>query len=572
MKTLVRFFKYLLPFKSRLFSAGIFTIIVSGLTGVSMWLIKPVMDKVFISKDTSMLYMILWLVPLLWFLRGLAFYGQVYLLQYIAQRVIQQLRNELFSKLMELSHNFYHKNPSAKILARLTNDLQIIQNALLRIPLNIIGDAITTVVLMGILFYLNFKFTLIVLVVFPVVAVPLINFAKKMRSTASKAQKQISEIYHRIHEALTGISIIKSFLQETYEKERFKKENAIFYEHQMKFVKVDARSSPIMEFISAIAISFILWYGATDVIRGVWTTGAFFAFLGAAMSIYRPIKNFSAVNAVLQQTIVSAGRIFDILDEKPQIVESPNAQELRSFSEEIRFKDVSFHYDSKHPVIKNINFTLKKGEKLALIGPSGSGKTTIAHLMLRFYDTTTGEILIDGIDIKNITLASLRKLIALVSQDVILFNDTIKNNILYGKPDASEEELFEAAQKAHAVEFIEKLPERYETIVGERGAKLSGGQKQRIAIARAILKNSPILILDEATSSLDAESERFVADALENLMSQKTVLMIAHRFSTIKNADRILVLEGGKIVEEGKHEELLKHSKIYHKLMHLQLL
>ncbi|MDI6756649.1 MAG: ABC transporter ATP-binding protein [Endomicrobiia bacterium] len=572
MKHLARLLKYVIPYKKRLILAAFCTALVSGLTGATMWLIKPVMDKVFIAKDTAMLVMILWLVPLIWFVRGLAFYGQAYLLQYVGQRVTKELRQELFAKLMALSHDFYHRNPSGKILSRMTNDLQIIQSALLRLPLNFVGDFLTTLVLIGIIFWLNFKFALIAFVVFPVVALPLVDFARRMRKAAHAGQRQMSEIYNRIQEAVSGISVIKTFLMESRQKDVFETENAEFYAQQMKFVKVDARSSPIMEFISAVALTLIIWYGAADVINGVWTTGAFFAFLGAAMSIYKPIKNFSSTNALLQQTVVSAVRVFEILDEKPVISDLASARELSAFRDAITIENVVFYYDKKHPVLNKLDIRISKGEKVALVGPSGSGKTTAAHLILRFYDVCGGRVAVDGVDVRDVTLASLRAQMALVTQDIVLFNDTVGNNILCGRPQSSDADVREAARRANAADFIESLPSGYETVVGERGALLSGGQKQRIAVARAILKDAPILILDEATSSLDAESEKSVAEAIENLMAEKTVLIIAHRLSTIKNADRILVLESGSVVEEGSHEELVNQQGIYHRLCLLQLL
>jgi len=565
--------RYVFVYKKRLLLAAFCTAIVSSLTGATMWLVKPIMDKVFISRDISMLKMMLWLVPAIWLVRGFAFYGQAYLLQYIGQRVTRTLRAELFEKLMTLTHDFYNRRPSGKILSVLTNDLMMIQNALLRIPLNFVGDFLTTLVLVGIIFYLNFKFALLAFVVLPIVALPLVDFAKRMRRAAGAGQKQMAEIYNRIQEAIAGISVIKSFRLENMQIESFAKENALFYEHQMKFVKVDSRSSPIMEFISAVALTLIIWYGAIDVIKGVWTTGAFFAFLAAAMSIYKPIKNFSSTNAILQQSIVSAGRIFEILDEKPTVCDKEGAVVMPPFSREIEFKDVLFRYgNKKSPALENFNLKISKGEKLALVGPSGAGKTTVAHLLLRFYDIEKGNIFIDGTDIRDVKIDSLRDQMSLVTQDIVLFNDTIKNNILCGKSGATDEEVVAAARKANASEFIEALPLKYDTVVGERGVFLSGGQKQRIAVARAILKNSPILILDEATSSLDAESEKLVGEAIENLMADKTVLIIAHRLATVKDATRIVVMENGAVVEEGTHAELVQQKGIYHRLCLLQLL
>jgi len=564
---------YVLVYKKRLIGAAFATVIVSSLTGATMWLIKPIMDKVFISQDVKMLKMMLWLVPTIWLIRGFAFYAQAYLLQYIGQRVTATLRAELFEKLMTLSHDFYNRRPSGKILSVLTNDLILIQNALLRLPLNFVGDFLTTIVLIGIVFYLNFKFALIAFVAFPVVALPLIDFARRMRHAAHAGQKQMAEIYNRIQEAISAITVIKTFRLEKIQIEKFRKENILFYEHQMKFVKVDSRSSPIMEFISAVALTLIIWYGAIDVINGVWTTGAFFAFLAAAMSLYKPIKNFSSTNALLQQSIVSTGRVFEILDEEPSVKDKTDAVILAPFNREIKFSNVTFRYGNRRgAALEDFNLTISKGEKLALVGPSGAGKTTVAHLLLRFYDIQGGNIFIDGVDIRDVTLASLRSQMSLVTQDIVLFNDTIKNNILCGRPDATDEEIFAVARKANAAEFIESLPLKYDTIVGERGVFLSGGQKQRIAIARAMLKNAPILVLDEATSSLDAESEKQVGEAIEKLMADKTVLIIAHRLATVKDASRIIVMENGKVVEEGSHSELVEQKGIYHRLCLLQLL
>ncbi len=352
---------------------------------------------------------------------------------------------------------------------------------------------------------------------------------------------------------------------------RFRKENDSFYHTQQQFIRVDARSSPIMEFIGSLAVSFILWYGGSDVINGVWTSGSFVAFLTAAFSMYQPLKNFSQTNSLIQQAHAGTERIFEILDEKPTITDLPAAAALPGFSSAITYENVTFHYPEKKNILAAVSLTIKAGEVIAVVGPSGSGKTTLANLLMRFYDPQEGRILLDGHDLKNLTLHSLRSQIGVVSQEVVLFNDTIRYNISYGSKDAPESELVAAAKAANAHQFIMKMPQGYDTPVGERGVKLSGGERQRIAIARAILKNPPILILDEATSALDAESEKLVQEAIEHLMEHRTVLLIAHRLATVKKSDRIIVLDKGSIVEQGTHAQLLSQEGIYSRLHYLQI-
>jgi subfamily B ATP-binding cassette protein MsbA len=424
----------------------------------------------------------------------------------------------------------------------------------------------------GILFYLNWKFALISVVVFPVASLPLAQFSSKMRHASREGQKQMGEIYASLQETLAGISIIKAYMQENTEIERFKAENEKFYHTQQKFIRVDARSSPIMEFIGSLAVAFVLWYGGNDVINGVWTAGSFVAFLTAAFSLYQPLKNFSQTNSLIQLAYAGTERIFEILDEKSTIIDLPNAGTLDVFRNEITYKNLSFKYPEKKDILTNINLTIKKGEIIAIVGPSGSGKTTLSNLLLRFYDPYAGEVLIDGYNIKNLTISSLRTHIGVVPQETLLFNESVRYNIVYGRKDASEEDLISAAKAANAYQFISRMPKGFDTVIGERGMRLSGGERQRLAIARAILKNPPILVLDEATSSLDAESEKLVQEAIENLMVNRTVIMIAHRLSTVKKADRIIVLDKGRIVEEGSHERLLSNEGVYSRLHNLQIL
>ncbi|MCB4790749.1 MAG: ABC transporter ATP-binding protein/permease [Elusimicrobia bacterium] len=570
---LKRLIDYLKPHMNRFLLSLFCMAIFSAITGATMWIVKNMVDKIFIARDTKMLYILTAMIPVAFFLKGIAGYGQNYLMYYITQNIIKTLRNELYEKLITLSHSFYVKNSTSKLMARVTNDVQVLSNALFRVPPSIIRDGLTVIFMIGIIFYLNWRFATLSLIIFPVASIPLSGFARKMRNASREGQKQMAEVYESLQETLSGINVIKAFIKEDDEIKRFHKENEDFYQTQQKFIRVDARSSPIMEFIGAVAVAFVLWFGGMDVINGVWTPGSFFAFLTAAFSIYQPLKNFASTNSLIQQAIAGAERIFEILDEKPTIVDNDGAVTLQPFKASIVYDNVTFHYPEKENVLSKINLSINQGDIIAVVGPSGSGKTTLANLLLRFYDVDEGRVLIDDKDIRDVTLQSLRTQIGIVTQEVILFNETVNFNIAYGKKEAAFEEIVSAAKAANAHKFIEQLSQGYNSMIGERGVRLSGGEKQRLSIARAILKNPPILILDEATSSLDAESEKLVQEAIERLMQHRTVFLIAHRLATVKKANRIIVLDKGKIVEQGTHEQLLGNEEgIYKRLHYLQIL
>ncbi|MHB9154618.1 MAG: ABC transporter ATP-binding protein [Endomicrobiales bacterium] len=567
-----RLLAYLRPYTKRFVGAMLCMAVFSALTGATMWLVKNIFDRVFIGHDIRMLYLVTCLIPVFFLIKGIAGYGQNYLLYFITQNVVRQIRNELYEKLISLSHEFFVRNSSARLMARVTNDVTALQNALFRVPPSIIRDGLTVIVMICVLFYLHWKFALISIVVFPLAAIPLAQFSRKMRTASREGQKQMGEIYASLQETLGGISIIKAFMQEKEEIERFQKENDRFYYTQQSFIRVDARSSPIMEFIGSLAVAFILWYGGKDVIDGVWTSGSFVAFLTAAFSLYQPLKNFSQTNSLIQQAVAATERIFEILDERPAIIDAPGAAELAPFASEIVYDNITFHYPEKQHVLKDLNLRIRAGEVIAVVGPSGSGKTSLAHLLLRFYEPHRGSIFIDGTDLRNATMRSLRSQIGIVPQEIMLFNESVRYNITYGRKEATEEEMISAAHAANAYQFITRMPQGFDTMIGERGVKLSGGERQRLAITRAILKNPPILILDEATSALDAESEKLVQEAIENLMQNRTVIVIAHRLATVKKANRIIVLDRGCIVEQGTHEELISQEGIYRRLHSLQLL
>jgi subfamily B ATP-binding cassette protein MsbA len=565
-----RFVKYAMPYKMRFIWSMVCMGIYSAVTALIVYLSKSIMDGVFVGKDIKILALLVISMPIIYAIKGLADYGRCYFLNYVAQNAIKDLRQDLCVKLLSLSHDFYVKNTSSKIMSRITNDINALQLALEKVPPTIIRDSLVIIGMIGGLFYLHWKYAFIIVVVLPILALPLAQFAKKLKKASKDSMIQISEIYTSLQEILSGFSVIKSFCKEEHEEKRFTVNNKEYYNVQQRITRVDARTTPVMEFLSMTGVAVILWFGGKDVVNGVWTLGDFTAFILAITQMYQPIKNFAQLNSTIQKALAGSERVFEILDEKASVIDLPNAKELNTFSKDIVYKNVDFSYEKGKPILKGINIDINKGQTVAFVGSSGSGKSTIANLILRFYDVDNGEILVDGINIKDLTLSSLRDKIGVVSQDVFLFNDTIKYNISYGKMNATDEEIETAAKAANAHKFISKMPNGYNTLIGERGIKLSGGEKQRIAIARAMLKNPPILVLDEATSALDSESEKLVQEAIETLMKNRTVILIAHRLSTVKNADKIVVIDKGCVAETGKHQELLDKNGIYSKLYNLK--
>ena len=568
--------KRLLPyFKDHALRFGIALAAMAGvavLTAGAMWILKQVVDKVLVEGDLSALKDIVILLLILYFIKGILAYVHDYLTSYAGQSIVQKMREQAYQRLNEMSMDFFTATDSARIVSRLTNDAMLLQNALTKIPVMIVRDGLTVVFLAGYLFYLHWKFALMALVILPAAGGLIARFGKSLRKTSRQGQEKMADLYARIRESIAGAPVVKAYMREAYERERFEAENALYFKICMKNARVESMSTPALEFVGAIGLGIILWLGGKDVIHHVWTTGAFFAFIGSALSMYQPVKNFSKSNVTIQQGFTGAERLFELMDGRPTVWEKPNAASLPDFSREVRFDKVDFFYRRDRPVLHNVNLTIGKGEVVALVGPSGSGKTTLAALLLRFYDPIAGAVTVDGMDARDVTFHSLRRQIGLVTQDTILFNDSVRLNLAYGKADATEAEIIAAAKAANAWEFIERLPLKLDTLIGERGVLLSGGQKQRLAIARAILKNPPILVLDEATSALDAQSERLVQEAMDLLMENRTAVVIAHRLATIKNATRIVVLEHGRIVETGTHSALLAAKGLYQKLYELQLL
>ncbi len=571
--SLKRLFKYLKPYIPRFLFAMFCMALYAVLDLYVLTVLNKFINTIFDRPDTVvMLVRIALILPAVYAVLGFADYGRSYLLNYIGQNVIRDMRKEMHSKLMSLSHDFYVENSSAKMMSRVTNDLGAVQTAIVRVPATFTKEALIFIGMAGYVFYLNWKFALIVLVGLPLVGLPLYIFAKRIRRASREGQSQMAEIYSSLQQMLTGFSVIRAFNSEKHEIAKFREDNKKYYNIALNVSRVDARSAPIIEFIGAFAGAVLLFFGGRDVINGIWSPGDFIVFFYAVTKMYRPVKSFSVINSQIQNGLASAERVFEVLDSEPAIKDASDAIELKPFEKSIIYKDVTFGYNPKNIILKDFNVEVDRGNTVAIVGHSGSGKTTIANLLMRFYDPQNGSIFIDGLDIKKVKLKSLRGQIGIVTQDVMLFDDTIKYNISYGSFGVSMEEIVKAAKNANAHDFISKLPHGYDTLVGERGMKLSGGEKQRISIARAMLKNPPVLIFDEATSALDSQSEKLVQAAIDRLMENRTVILIAHRLSTVNNADKIIVMDAGKIVESGRHEDLMKIDGLYKKLNSLQVL
>lgn len=564
-----RLLELIRPHLRRLALAGVCMLLVSAASAGTAYLIKPAMDEIFIKKDLAMLKLLPAAFLLVSLIKALSDWGSTYFLQSVGLRAMTDLRQRLFNHIHDMPLGFFDKASTGVLMSRITNDVKEIQMAVTRAVTGMIKDSLTVVGLIFVVFYQNWKLAIIAVAVLPLAFYPLVRFGKRLRKLARKRQETVGNLSTVLHESFTGVRIVKAFTMEDHEKRRFADQNQGVLRYQLKALRIDALSSPLMEFIGAIGISAIIGYGGYQVVNGTSTPGTFFSFLGALLMLYKPVKSLNKLNSTLQTGIASMVRVYEILDQKSNIVEKPGAVVLERAEGAVEFRNVSFAYDSV-PVLKDINIRVRPGEIIALVGSSGGGKTTLVNLIPRFYDVTSGAVLVDGMDVRDLTLRSLRNQIAMVTQQSFLFNDTVRNNIAYGAPWKDEEAIIEAAKAAYAYDFIRELPNGFDTVVGEQGVMLSGGQRQRICIARALLKDAPILILDEATSALDSEAEQEVQRALENLMQGRTTFVIAHRLSTIQIADRILVISNGRIVEEGPHQALLALRGEYRRLYDIQ--
>lgn len=565
-----RLLTYVRPYIGRMIFGLVCMIIAAAAYLVVPWLIKNVVDKVLAEKNMYMLNLVVISILVVFLVRGFATYGQTYTMSYIGQRVIIDIREAMFKHLQRLDQAYYDRRKTGVIMSNLTNDVAALQSAIVDNLVSFITEGVTLIGSLVSMLYLDWKLTLVTLVIVPVVLGIINIFGKRLRIAGHDVQGRIADITSLLQETISGARVVRSFAREGYEVQRFERENQRNFRAVMRATKLTSLLSPLVEFSAAIAVTVILWYGGYSVVTGAITAGSLIAFLIYAINLSNPVKRLSQVYGNIQKAMAAGDRVFAILDTKPEVVEKTDAIVLPEVDGRVRFDHVSFSYDGEKKALDDFSLDVPAGRVVAIVGPSGAGKTTIANLLPRFYDATEGAITVDGIDVRDVTFQSLREQIGVVPQETMLFNATIKDNILYGRLDGTDEEVYAAAKAANALEFIERLPEGMDTLVGERGSSLSGGQRQRIAIARAILKNPKILILDEATSALDTESEKLVQEALERLMQGRTAFVIAHRLSTIKNADQIVVLREGKLVESGTHDELLAAGGLYQHLYSVQ--
>jgi len=544
-------------------------LVMAGTEAAIPFLMKPVIDDIFIKKDLSMLKLIPFVVILLYIIRAMVMYGQEYLMNYVGHDIIRKLRNQLYDRIQDLSLAFFYRERTGTLMSRITNDVNIIKTMVSTAVTGSLRDVFTLIGLTGVIFYRDWKLALLAMVVLPVAFYPVVEFGRRIRRVSTGRQEAMAQMTSFLHETFAGNKIIKAFGAESYEKKRLHDKSKELFKLEMKSVKYRSLTSPVMEFFGGLGGAGVIWYGGYKVISGSSTPGTFFSFLTAVLLLYGPVKKLAKVNTTIQEGMAAADRVFDIIELEPDIEEPVHPKELKAATHRVTFENVQFKYE-EDPVLKGIDLNVAAGEILALVGMSGGGKTSLVNLIPRFYDVTRGAVRIDGTDIRDLSLAHLRQRIAIVTQEPILFNDTVRNNIAYGRRDASAEAIENVARAAYAYDFIQGFPQKFETMIGELGSRLSGGEKQRICIARALLKDAPILILDEATSALDAESETLVQKALENLMKGRTTFVIAHRLSTVAFANRIIVLVGGEIVEQGTHDELMAQKGAFYKLYQMQ--
>jgi ATP-binding cassette, subfamily B, bacterial MsbA len=568
-KAYKRLFDLVRPYWKRLALAILSMMGVGFATAGAAYLIKPVLDGIFVNKNETMLKILPLAVLVLVTVKGVCLWGNAYLSAYVGQQMITDLRRRLYDHIQTLPLTFFDSRATGDLMSRILNDVNFLQSSATAAVAGVMRDSFSIIGLVAVIFSRDWKLATIAVIILPMGFYPIVWLSRMLRKIAHKSQTSIAQLTISLHETIGGIRIVKAFGMENYEKKRFKAVNDKNFELCTKMVAVSSLSSPIMEFLGGMIIVFTIWYGGWCVIHGKTTPGNFFSFIAGLLMLYEPVKRLNSTITMLPLGLVAAERVFDIMEIPQETLDEDGSRILQPIKRSVEFRNVGFSY-GENLVLKNININARAGEVIALVGMSGAGKTTLVNLLPRFYEVTEGAIFIDGVDIGEVTLSSLRAQIGIVTQQSILFNDTFRNNIAYGDITRPEEDIIAAAKAANAYDFIMRMPQGLDTSVGEMGARLSGGERQRICIARALLKNAPILILDEATSSLDSESENEVQNALETLMSGRTTFVIAHRLSTIRSADRILVLAGGAILEEGHHDELLRKGGEYRHLYELQ--
>jgi len=570
MKNYMRLLRYIRPYMKHLAFAIVCIVLAAAANLYVPWIIKDMIDKVLMERDMAMLNLIAVGIVVVFFFRGVFYYGQSYLVSFVGQRVVIDIREALFEKFQRMPLAYFDRQQTGAIMSYVTNDVQALQSALVDKLIEFVTESSVLIGSIVLMFYLDWKLTLITLITVPLVGQAMNIFGKKLKQSGTVIQERLADINSLLQESISAVRVVKSFVRERHEIARFHRQNELNFQAEMKNVQLTSLLTPTVEFLAAITVTFILWIGGYEVVQGDLTAGSLVAFLTYAVNLANPVKRISRIYGTIQRAMAAVDRVFGVLDMEETIHDKEGAAPLPEIEGRVAFEDVSFSYKDGVPALSHVTLEASPGQLIAFVGPSGAGKSTIANLIPRFYEVNEGAIRIDGHDVRDVTLDSLREQIGIVPQETMLFSSSVRENIRYGRLDATDAEVEEAARAANAEEFIRQLPDGYETKIGERGLNLSGGQRQRISIARAILKNPRVLILDEATSALDTESEKIVQAALDKLMVGRTSFAIAHRLSTIFNADCIYVINGGRIVERGTHAELLAAGGLYSTLYHIQ--
>ena len=570
MKNYKRLLQYIRPYLKRLGLAIVCIVIAAACNLYLPWIIKDMVDKVLAEKDMVMLYVICVSIVVVFLIRGIFYYGQSYLVSYIGQKVVIDVREVMFRKFQRMPMAYFDRHQTGETMSYITNDVAAIQSALVDQLIEMVTEGSILIGSIAMMVYLDWKLSLLTLVVIPLVGQAMKIFGRKLKRNGTVIQERAADITSLLQESISSIRVVKSFVREDYEIKRFINQNVLNFQAAMKNVQLTSLLTPTVEFLAAVSVTFIVGFGGYEVVNGQMTAGALVAFLTYAVNLANPVKRLARVYGTLQRAMAAVDRVFAVIDLPETIGDKEGAAPLPQIQGHVVVKDVTFGYKEGINALENVSLEVKPGQMIAFVGPSGAGKSTIANLIPRFYEINSGAIFIDGHDIRDVTVASLRDQIGIVPQETMLFSTTVMENIRYGRLDATDEEVIEAAKAANADSFIRELPQGYDTPIGERGLNLSGGQRQRMSIARAILKNPRILILDEATSALDTESEKIVQAALDKLMVGRTSFVIAHRLSTIFNADQIYVIDDGKIREHGTHEELLANGGLYSHLYNIQ--
>lgn len=573
MKDFLRLLELAKAYRGRMVLAFVASLLYGGAQGALLYVIQYIVDEVLRKGDGDGLMRVSIAILGLSIVKGVGSYAASVMMTDVGQRVVRDLRERLFGHTLRQSASFFSRQSVGELLSRLTNDIGQIQRAVSETIGDLMRESVTLVGYIAFLFFKDYKLAIVCATTAPLIVYPLAQLGRRVRGQSKRSQEELAHVTHIAAEAYAGHRVVKAFGAEAREARRFKDAAASLYRTYMRVTRAVAALPPVMEFIGGIAAIGVLWFGSKEITAGDLSQGEFMAFLFAALSMYQPIKRLSGANSSIQQALAASTRVFEMLDLNTEVSDRAGAPAMSELAQSVEFRDVGFAYadDPTRFVVRHASFKASKGQVVALVGLSGAGKTTLVNLIPRFYDPTEGAVLIDGKDVRDVTLKSLRDNIALVTQETVLFDDTVAANIAYGRPDATRGAIEAAARAAHAHEFIATMPESYETKIGERGQRLSGGQRQRLAIARAILRNSPLLVLDEATSSLDAESEALVQDALTALMANRTTFVIAHRLSTVRRADLIVTLEKGRVAEVGTHDDLVNRGGVYARLYALQM-